>query len=244
VEVAVCLPPAVSPRCQQAELVYVSPAQINFVLPDHPSKSLDQAYAASFRVRRIGEDDLASKRGSPVEAAVYPHAPAIFISGYDCRFPTVCDLSQSATTTNSMARGAIIDQDGRLVSSKNPIRPSKDYSIYLTGLGVGRDEVQLFESFPVTISLLLDDPQNRIILTETEISYIGRAPNFPGLDQINFRLPRDVLKVLGPTPKCLEYRGDVNLVIASQVGTSPSVPISPVLVSLPVLILPGEVNCQ
>jgi len=104
-----------------------------------------------------------------------------------------------------MSRGAIIDPEGRLVSSKNPIRPNKDYSMYLTGLGVGRNSVQVDQILPVTISLCPDATQDCVLVTSTEISYMGNAPHFPGLDQVNFRLPRKSLTVIEPT-KCVEYR--------------------------------------
>ncbi len=75
-----------------------------------------------------------------------------------------------------------------LVTSTTPLRPSDYVSLYLTGLG----------TVHTVGTLQIADAQPTVTVggKPCRVSYAGRAPGFPGLDQVNCQLAPDV----APTP--------------------------------------------
>ena len=87
-----------------------------------------------FRVYSNGVPDSGTAATHPFAVPAFPAAPGIFRVGYDCKYPQSCDLTSSPSPTNVIVRGAITDQKGVVVSSKNPMLGDAFYSMYLTGL--------------------------------------------------------------------------------------------------------------
>jgi hypothetical protein len=80
-------------------------------------------------------------------------------------------------------------------------------------------------------------------------SYVGGSLQFPGLDQVNFQLPTDMLGTPGslypPLSPCGTYKMDLtmllNVAVYGPYGVSSYEMAPPVQV--PILIEPGDVPC-
>jgi hypothetical protein len=78
----------------------------------------------------------------PKEYSLQSPQPRIFFEGYDCfvdpRFQDAnnnCDLTLTQGATYQASRGAVMDQQGALLTSSNLARFGQYYTIRLTGLG-------------------------------------------------------------------------------------------------------------
>jgi hypothetical protein len=129
-----------------ANLIYVSPAQINFLVPDTTATD-----PVSYRIvlLRDGQriDDQSDMLGGPGRVIVDPSGAAdssvVFEVGYDCLFssslsdPASCGLSWS----NGQGRapvGAITDAvTGQLISSQNPVYQGRLITLWMTALRGG-----------------------------------------------------------------------------------------------------------
>jgi len=80
--------------------------------------------------------------------------------------------SQSVNIMVEPAVPAVFTKDGSGVGAAAAIRTGDYYSLFLTGLGVGNGQ-----------------PAVTIGGSPVDVTYAGPAPGFPGLDQINIRLP-------------------------------------------------------
>jgi uncharacterized protein (TIGR03437 family) len=176
--------------------------------------------------------------------------PRIFTEGYDClidaRFPDAnknCGLTFTKPTTNFANRGAITDQQARVNSSANPARIGEYYTIWMTGLGqnpgalantpagfwLGFTDVPVY-GYTGSTSLLSAKP-----------TYVGISPQYPGLYQVNFKLP-DSLAGVGsymnypPMWPCGDYTWEISLDIVER-GVHAN------LIQLPVAIKNGDVAC-
>ena len=230
-------------QCSPMELVYAGPRQINFrvVLSGAPSFPL----TGLFVVRRNGVTNE-PRLGTTIERAL----PRIFEMGFDCgynpnwRDPTPCGLRAQRVHEMNSVRGAVTDQDGKLVTSLNPARVGRYYTLWLTGLG------------RITNGRLDSDLQMRLagipvygFPGDTWMwvtpSFVGYSPQFPGLYQINFQVGRSLMGVgtgpldYPPLHPCGEYQLDlaINLGLA---GRRPEANI----VELPILIQDGDVACR
>jgi uncharacterized protein (TIGR03437 family) len=148
-----------------AIIYYVSPGQINFLVPSY-------LLPASFNVQVI-LDGLA---GPPVSISLLPAAPALFETG-----------QQNAVATRP---------DGKLISPKSPAKPGDWVILYATGLGQTAPPV-IYGEVPTTAAeieqlstfkLTLDG----VAVERSRIYYVGLAPYFAGLYQINLKLPHSV----------------------------------------------------
>jgi uncharacterized protein (TIGR03437 family) len=149
-----------------APLLYVSPTQINFVVPANLI-----AGQVSLVVERQGTS--AQTRISLLEAA-----PALFL---------VLDGKLAAEHA-----------DGRLITAELPARPGEIIVIFATGLGRTNprqlDGVIPRAAAPIVLRdrlrILLDGE----ILPDKNLEYAGITPGYPGLYQINLRLPNVIAK--------------------------------------------------
>lgn len=129
-----------------ADLIYVSPAQINFLVPDTTATG-----PIPYRVvlMRDGQriDDQGAMTGGPGRVIIDPSGAAdssvVFEVGYDCLFssslsdPASCGLSWSAGQDRAPL-GAITDAvTGQLISSQNPVYQGRLITLWMTALKGG-----------------------------------------------------------------------------------------------------------
>jgi uncharacterized protein (TIGR03437 family) len=153
----------VSVNSIQAAIYYVSPNQINFLVPDiGPGQ-------AEIRVSR---DSL---YGQAVRVPTGTFSPALFQMDPEFAIAT---------------RGS-----GTLVTRDAPARPSEVVIFYATGLGLTRPRFRNGE-IPTVAATLDRIDEFRVWLSGRQVPpssvlYAGVAPGFPGLYQINVRMPAE-----------------------------------------------------
>jgi uncharacterized protein (TIGR03437 family) len=142
----------------QAALYYVSPGQINFLVPEL------RAGDAEIRVSRDGV------YGPAVRVRIADVSPALF--HMDPEF---------AVATRA---------DGTVLTRDNPAAPGDIVIFYATGLGATRPRF-LNGEVPAAAAALERIAAFRILVAgrPADVLYAGVAPGFPGLYQINVRLP-------------------------------------------------------
>jgi uncharacterized protein (TIGR03437 family) len=148
----------------QAAIYYVSPTQINFLMPDVGIGS------AEVRVSR----DAAYGPAARVQTGEF--SPALFQMHPEYAI---------ATRT-----------DGSLITRDSPARPNEIIVLYATGLGRTRPRF-LNGEVPARAAVLDRMDTFRVMIGETQLPpgqvlYAGVAPGFPGLYQINLRLPGEL----------------------------------------------------
>lgn len=220
-------------------IIYADPHQINFLMPNGPGP---RTFASvTVQVKRASGSDSFS-------ANVFGEAPGIFEVGYDCstdtRFDdagTPCGLGSDWHNGSAMTRGAITDQSGRVVDSSNPARMGQYYTIWMTGLGNVPKDFNLGTSdLGITVTDVPVYGYTGSTYIHPPVSFVGNSPQFPGLNQINFRLPEVLMGpgVAGYPPlwPCADYRFEISIQIDSSLASAN-------LVQLPVRIQNGDVAC-
>jgi len=235
-------------QCASAQLTYVSPKQINAVLPDSPG-SYVQPFTATVKLVSEGLTDNGTLTNAPLKFTILPLAPGFFRMGYDCPYPANCSFSSTPSSTNSIARGSVIDQKGALITSQNPIRVGQVYSAYLTGVGL---HITWGPSGPVHTGNLVDWPPFVSIGNpgtgngdaKGVALWIGPSQS-PGLYQINFSLPDDLRRIFTAAgtslPSCQSVSSDIStelLFVASSNFASGFDQVS-----IPVFIGKSELAC-
>jgi uncharacterized protein (TIGR03437 family) len=182
-----------------APLYYVSPGQINFVVPwNAPTTG-----TADVQVLNTLTGQLLA--ASPVPMNVV--SPAIFVG-------------TSAGVGNKLA--AVINQDGSINSATNPAKVGEYISIYATGQGSvasppadgdiprnglvfsqGNPRVFIGSDYTDQIPLLGDEQRSIPGVYNNFISFSGLSPSFPGMWQVNVRIPQST--ATGPTALGLLY---------------------------------------
>jgi uncharacterized protein (TIGR03437 family) len=232
----------------EADLIYVSPTQINFVVPDvSPSAYGQQELALDVVFVENGQrfDSDTSFYVSPVGDF------AVFGVGYDCDFalslshPNSCGYS-ATPGQNTVPIGAITDVSGNLVTSQNPVHQGQIIVLWATGLG---DLIQqgdfLQQKNPDPITFGASQPKdgggfnvlNTAWKTVTPI-WAGESPQYPGLDQINVPFPSCT-----GTAATSEQRYDVILSFQSPSADS-NLGIGFATLYMPFLISPGDPTCH
>jgi uncharacterized protein (TIGR03437 family) len=232
-QVAFCLDSATIPggkmtqidssRCQYLSLVYVSPAQINFIVPAKlmilpepvPGASFAPGYiAAVVSVNGVLDDATTGGTNSAQAQRLFSSpliSPAIFFEGYDCSIDPMmvsdqgvkCGLS-SVATTYSIARGAITDLSGTLITSSNPAHLDQNLILWATGYGPNVPK-STNSNIMLAAQIALGIPiypyiVNGLTLTDyvccgtafATISYAAETSYSPGLDQINFQISSNI----------------------------------------------------
>lgn len=145
-----------------APLLYVSPKQINFIIPSNllPGKVNLQVV-------------LDSNAGPAVSVQIKPGAPGLY----------QLDL-QTAIAQRP---------DGSLYTSEAPARAGDWVTLYATGLGATTPPLLELE-IPQTGRWIADVADFQVLLNGVQVdpalvSYVGVAPKFGGLNQVNLRLP-------------------------------------------------------
>jgi uncharacterized protein (TIGR03437 family) len=147
-----------------ASLLYVSPTQVNFLMPANL-----QAGSTTITLIR----DSAATPPSPV--TLLDAAPAVFV-------------------VNSLL--AAEHADGSLISPDSPANPGEVIVVYCTGLGRTNPR-QVDGAVPVAAAPILLMGQLQVLLDGQaqppgNVLYAGITPGYPGLYQINLRLPNNL----------------------------------------------------
>jgi uncharacterized protein (TIGR03437 family) len=162
---------------EAALLYYVSPDQINLVVPKAPAD-------AEVVVLR---EDLES---DPLSLSLTMYAPGVF-------------------TLDGMPGGpaAGLHADGRIVGPADPAARGETIQLFLTGMGVRNPLMLRPDVLPVV----------RVGDVPAEIAFSGDAPGYPGLDQINFKVPLDA--PAGPeVPLTVQFGSSVGNRVTLAVG--------------------------
>ena len=239
-------------NCSYAKLFFVSPTQINFVVPDIGFSGSVQFH--QFAVRAVLNGSL----NSPVfkiptiqgQLQGLAFAPRIFWEGYDCladtRFahPNVnCGLTSIRTDEAYQSdRGAVTDQVGLLLTSAHRAKLGQAYTIWMTGLGQSQNGKLIYQPGLVISNVptygYLDTYVNAKIL------YAGPSPQYEGLYQLNFILPVSIAGGTGlgdyPLFPCRDYDWEVSLDIVQGTGFGG---IHANLVQIPIHVTNGDVPC-
>jgi len=136
---------------EPAPLYFVSPQQVNLVLPP---------------LARTGTLEILRGRAAatmPIELA--PRAPALFVL-WDTDPP----------------RAAALHADGSLIGPDSPARPGETIMLFGTGIVVPYDP---------TLAAPLVLPTILVGGVPASVKWLGPAPGFPGLDQVNIEIPAD-----------------------------------------------------
>ncbi|MGA7236465.1 MAG: Ig-like domain repeat protein [Bryobacteraceae bacterium] len=133
-----------------ADLVYASPTQINFVLPDGlivgNSRTIERSRIVLIRdgvrfdnlfniISGVGIVYIDPLNGDPINAAF-----VVFIAGYDCLFsfsitdPSACGLSPLSGPHRGPL-GSVTDSEGHLLTHTNPVHQGQPIVLWSTGLG-------------------------------------------------------------------------------------------------------------
>jgi uncharacterized protein (TIGR03437 family) len=135
------------PTCDLvADLIYVSPAQINFLVPDTTATG-----PVPYRIVLVRDsqriDDQSCMLGGPGRVIIDPSGTAdysvVFQVGYDCLFsaslsdPSACGMSWTSGQDRAAA-GAVIDAiSGQLINTQNPAYQGRLLTLWMTGLKGG-----------------------------------------------------------------------------------------------------------
>lgn len=164
-----------------APLYSVKPDQINFQLP----------FTAKGPTAAIAVSNNGSLSNS-VDVKVAPTSPGIY-----------------TTSASGIGDGAITHLDFTLVTRQNPAARGEWVSIFLTGLGNVTPAVPAGVAGPSDpLSQVIDRDGVRVLFDRKlagELQYVGLAPNFVGLYQINVRIPDDA-SLAGPVSIEIETR--------------------------------------
>jgi uncharacterized protein (TIGR03437 family) len=151
-----------------APLLYVSPGQVNIQVP----------FGLTGNTARVVLANSAARTGG-VTVLLASTSPGI-ISYADAVSPN---------------RGIIVHGDYSLVTPQNPARPGETVVIYLTGLGELRPAVATGAANPVSPLATAVDGRIQVLFggeAATSAPFIGGAPLFAGLNQINVVIPSAV----------------------------------------------------
>lgn len=145
-----------------AQIYFVSPRQVNLLIPPNlvPGKTELQLV-------------IDGRTGPSIPIRLSAAAPALFLQAE--RTAIVCR------------------SDGSLVTPKNPLRPGEIAVLYATGLG-DTFPTPNYGEIPRAAARLVAPDRFRLLLAgaavgSADLLYAGLAPGFPGLYQVNFRLP-------------------------------------------------------
>jgi|GEM_PF-4091067 hypothetical protein len=227
-----------------ADLLYVSPTQINFLVPDVSAAAYGQSELL-LKVVLVRDglrfDGLLSFYLTPVGDFV------LFQVGFDCEFslslahPETCGYSLSPGN-NRVPLGAVTDASGRLVTSQNPLHQGEPISLWATGIGLltlNPTSSLLEQSKPAKITFGIMQPGlSKLNWTSPTPSWAGESPQFVGLDQINIVVPPC-------TGSAATSEQRYELFINFQAPSADkNLGIGFAELNIPFIVSPGEPTCQ
>jgi uncharacterized protein (TIGR03437 family) len=172
---------------QPASLSYVSPGQINFIVP----MSAPSGGTADVQVVRQSTGQILADGVVQMDAV----SPALFVVG---RQPSNCSAAAGKCWQAAVAN----DADGTVNSPNNPAAAGSYISIYATGQGFVQGAppdgdvpraglVQTSQIPKVWINSCYVDDSSCTKETGVEnVQFSGLSPQFPGVWQINVRIPK------------------------------------------------------
>jgi hypothetical protein len=237
---------AITSACLPLSLTYVSPTQINFVMPlalPPPSLGLSLASMAVVVSVSGAVDDGASSGTDGGQVFAGSIDPRIFREGYDCfidpRFQDYdrnCGLSWMEPPTYAADRGAVTDLTGRLITSANPAHLNQYVVVWASGLGaIGPGGTAVAWMFNIPTYGDSNWPYAPV-----QLAYTGES-SFPGLYQINMQVPAAIATgaAFGNLPwPCGDYAWEVSL----SVGTANNAQSN--LIQIPIVVKSGDVACN
>jgi uncharacterized protein (TIGR03437 family) len=169
-----------------APLYFVSPGQINFIMPwNAPTTG-----TADVQVLKVSTGQLLAASPVPMNVA----SPAIFVMG-----PAGVGLQLAA----------VVNQDNTVNSATNPAKVGEYIAIYATGQGLvpsppldgdiprnglvyspGNPRVFVGSDYTDQVILLGDEPRSIPGVDVNFVSFSGLSPNIPGIWQVNVRIPK------------------------------------------------------
>jgi uncharacterized protein (TIGR03437 family) len=223
--------------CVPAILAYVSQTQLNFQVPTSLPKTTvpgwDQmSYVFIVSVGGTLDQDATAQTMRKV-LFYYQSWPEMFSEGSDCPVtsPTNC------TSSAQVKRGAITDLQGRLVTSSNPGRVGKWYTIWYTGQSVV--PVGKTISFSLGLGIPFAPPYNDCCDTVMVDGIAAQSPQYPGMYQLNFQVPNTINDVgpygYPPAFPCGNYYWEAPIWINFNELSSSN--------SFPLVIKNGDVPC-
>jgi hypothetical protein len=234
-----------------AGLTYVSPTQINFVVPDaSATNSFGDPIPINTRVVLVVDGQRYDDRtrilsgpgrvyiGSSWDAVDF----AVFGVGYDCLFsfsqsdPGACGLSWSQGQHRGMLAAAT-DTSGQLITTKNPIHQGQIFTLWATGLAHGTLTGVFFG-----VAQNGHDLSYSSEMPYMAASWAGESPQYVGLDQINVQFP-----VCMNPPATSQKQYDMFLKFEGQVTTPWStthVVGNDIRVYVPFIVNQGDPDCS
>jgi len=235
--------PVGNPGTAPAELVFVSPSQINLHIP--------QGASGSYLTVQLN----GATKSPPFFFRMAQYSPAIFFMGYDCFIDSRyedwgknCGLSPIEGSTYRADRGMVTDSAGMLLTSSNPARFGATYTAWLTGLGHFTNTTP-----PAPVSLYIANvpvygyPHDTYI-PFASADFAGPVPQSPGLYQVNFTLPTEIVGGMSPGGypplwPCGNYKWEISLSV-NEGGSSSSLTLQTSnLIEIPLVIQNGDVPC-
>ncbi len=240
-----------------ADLFYVSPTQINFVVPDI-SPALYGQSQLDVRVVLIRDgtrfDDFGCNQTAKncfygngtfiIDAANGDFA--IFEVGYDCVFSISLDHQSACGVswdTGQFRRAAlaISDLSGNLITSQNPIYQGRSISLWTTGLrGSSRSATTglIQQANPSRVTFSYQSSGNTHTMTQTP-QWAGESPQFVGLDQINLVFP-----TCGTTTKATaESMYDAYMSLPITIISGTSIVQTSMNLYMPLIVRVGDPEC-
>jgi len=193
--------------CQALALYFVSPGQINFVVPTNLSSisipggilstgvplTLVGGPSWNIAVSVAGVLDSSASTGTYFKLPIYQQAPDFFIVESDAFNDTTgVPAGSFGGPPSTVDRAAIIDQTGTLIDSHNPAQVGEYLSVFMTGLGKIQSNGQFASpgtSPPGsgTQVWIVGDVISWTV--QANVTFAGMSPQYPGMDQVNFQVP-------------------------------------------------------
>lgn len=220
------------------DLLYVSPSQINFLVPSISPATYGSAEVpvwivlirdgVRFDIFRCTLPNCIAGPGLFWVSSQSDTDFAVFNAGYDCLFSLAsasCGLSGDGNGQGRVAILTATDLQGNLISSSNPVRIGQPITIWATGalptaaLSFGISQYGVFTSF-----------------WQAGLLWEGQSPQFAGLDQINLTFP----SCSSTTKATAESRYDASMGFLSASSLTDSGPV----LYLAFLVEPGDPDCD
>jgi hypothetical protein len=247
-----------------ASLIYVSPTQINFLVPDNESTSCKNCTPTPYRIVLVRDGQRVDNRsyilGGPGRLIIDPFDIAdynvVFQVGYDCLFsyslsdPASCGLSWSQGQHRAPL-GAVTDAlSAQLISSQVPVHQGQLITLWMTALYGGvtlNDKTGLLQqASPASVGFGVAQLGKDMVATIGSAfngpfgTFMSPTPIWAGESPQFVGL--DQVNVAFPTcanaPATAEKRYDAFLTYTS-IGTSTTVRIY-----LPFIVRPGDPDCR
>jgi hypothetical protein len=245
-----------------ANLFYVSPTQINFLVPDNGSSTCRDCTPVAYRIvfirdgQRI-DDGLGGRGRLFIDPYDFGDYNLVFVIGFDCLFsyslidPSSCGFS-IAEGQHRAPQGTITDAaSGQLISSQYPVYQGQIVTLWMTALYGGvvfNNDTGLWQqSNPSPIGFgvaqLSEDMANSIYLgpkglVGTFMSpapiWAGEQPQTIGLDQVNVAFPM----CTNVPPATVEKRFDAFLPYTNALTGNT------VRLYIPFVVRPGDPDCN